>query len=394
MTFGDRLEILVMTKASRGSVTVQAVKGRLRLCWRFRGQRYWLALGYPDQPKFRKVAELKAKQLEADILYDRFDPSNLEPYKVVGRRKESDFISRDSLRAIWAEFVGWKRSQCSPSTMKSQYENFTNHVLKMDTDNPYDAVTIQNQLLRRVGAGDTTMGVVRRLLRSLNDMGKWAVRQGLMDSNPYAGMAGEIRLPKTDQEKTKINPFTAAERDLILQKFQESRFYAYYTPFVSFMFKVGCRPSEALGLTWRQVDRHYKSVLFDQALVDGEDGLEIKQGLKTQENRTVVLSQSVQTLLRSLKATRKKTGPNDLVFPGPRGSSMRYQNFAKKGWATILSECNLSYRNPYQTRHTFITLALQGGMSATDIAKLVGNSADVIYKHYAGISRDLRLPEV
>lgn len=45
-------------------------------------------------------------------------------------------------------------------------------------------------------------------------------------------------------------------------------------------------------------------------------------------------------------------------------------------------------------RHTFITLALESGMDAKDVAALVGNSAEVIYKHYASAKRQLELPEI
>jgi len=54
---------------------------------------------------------------------------------------------------------------------------------------------------------------------------------------------------------------------------------------------------------------------------------------------------------------------------------------------------DLEYRKPYQTRHTFITLALENRMEVKDVAKLVGNSPEVIYRHYAGYMRQLTVPE-
>jgi integrase len=51
-----------------------------------------------------------------------------------------------------------------------------------------------------------------------------------------------------------------------------------------------------------------------------------------------------------------------------------------------------TYRKLYQTRHTFITLALEY-LDVKDVARLVGNSPEVIYRHYAGNKRDLFLPE-
>jgi site-specific recombinase XerD len=47
----------------------------------------------------------------------------------------------------------------------------------------------------------------------------------------------------------------------------------------------------------------------------------------------------------------------------------------------------------YNARHTFITLALENGLDAKDISRLVGNSPEIIYKHYAGSKRELFVPE-
>jgi integrase len=52
------------------------------------------------------------------------------------------------------------------------------------------------------------------------------------------------------------------------------------------------------------------------------------------------------------------------------------------------------YRNPYQTRHTFITLCLESDIDAKDVAKWVGNSPEIVYRHYAGNKRDLQVPEL
>ena len=62
-----------------------------------------------------------------------------------------------------------------------------------------------------------------------------------------------------------INPFSKEERDLIIQNFEGDRFYSYYTSYVQFLFFTGCRPSEAVALSWKHIT---KSVIkFRQAIV-------------------------------------------------------------------------------------------------------------------------------
>jgi hypothetical protein len=36
------------TRATQGTVAIQTVKGRLRLCWSYQGKRYSLSLGLPS----------------------------------------------------------------------------------------------------------------------------------------------------------------------------------------------------------------------------------------------------------------------------------------------------------------------------------------------------------
>jgi integrase len=65
-----------------------------------------------------------------------------------------------------------------------------------------------------------------------------------------------------------------------------------------------------------------------------------------------------------------------------------------RGWKSILAKLDgIEYRKLYQTRHTFITLALDNKMDVKDVAKLVGNSPEVIYRHYAGQSREIVVPD-
>jgi integrase len=65
-----------------------------------------------------------------------------------------------------------------------------------------------------------------------------------------------------------------------------------------------------------------------------------------------------------------------------------------RSWKAILENLGgIEYRKLYQTRYTFITLALRNGIDVKDVAKLVGNSPEVIYWHYVGHSREIVVPD-
>ena len=234
----------------------------------------------------------------------------------------------------------------------------------------------------------------KRLLTQLSACCKWALNSGLISENPFDGMALEVKLPKntTHNQDKEIDPFTAAERDAIIQAFEKNCYYSYYAPFVSFLFKTGCRPSEAIALQWRHISHDFRLITFEQSAVISEKGLISRKGLKTQESRRFPANAPLQALLMSLKS--EGCTPESLVFPSPDGKFIDFHNFRNRAWLTILRGLlTIHYRKPYQTRHTFITLALDNSLDAKDVARLVGNSPEIIYRHYAGNKRELFVPE-
>lgn len=82
-----------------------------------------------------------------------------------------------------------------------------------------------------------------------------------------------------------------------------------------------------------------------------------------------------------------------MIFPGIKQGYLDFDSFRKNVWKRILTNLEFEYKKLYQTRHTFITLALENGLDAKDVARLVGNSPEVIYRYYAGNKRELFVPE-
>jgi integrase len=150
-----------------------------------------------------------------------------------------------------------------------------------------------------------------------------------------------------------------------------NRYYCYYLPLITFLFRTGCRPSEAIALQWKHISRDFRLIAFEQAVLVSEGGLMVRKGLKTQELRKFPANAQLQELLKSIQL--KIHEPESLIFPSPEGKFIDFHNFRNRAWMTILAGLpEIRYRKPYQTRHTFITLALENGLDAKDVARLVG----------------------
>lgn len=377
-------------KASKGSVQIKSSNNRLQLVFSFGGKRHYLSTGYPDTPQYRKLAKMKASEIEKDILYERFDPS-LEKYKPKSALSTVTPVTsistpKPNLAELWGKYFEWKRPQCAPSTIKNQYHAYSSYLERLPIHDLDRANEIRDHVLQTI-----PINSAKRFIVALNACCQWAVKSGLITENPFYGMASKIKLLKSEKADDDINPFSIAERDQLVAAFRSNRYYSFYTPLVEFLFATGARPSEALALQWKHVTSDLKFISFEQAVTVSEKGLAVKQGLKTQEKRKFPCNAKVQAILGNIKPENIK--PDALLFPSPEEKYIDFHNFRNRAWKTVLAGLDITYRKPYQTRHTFITLALENGLDAKDVARLVGNSPEVIYRHYAGNKRELFVPE-
>lgn len=353
-------------------------------------------------------AKTIATQISLDISQGTFDPT-LEKYKIfcltpTGGRTSADAkrdleeckqeLSRRIITVeIWDKYVEFKRPSVSPSTIAKDYSKVRNYLVKATEADCLQATALRSWLLQQ-----TTTGATKKILVQLSACCKWAVKEELMSLNPFDGMAVEIKLPKSAKNK-KIEAFTREEENAIIAAFKSNQFcsnfdrfkHSYYAPYVEFLFASGCRPSEVIALQWRHISNDFKSIIFEQAVVEGENGRVCKSGLKTQSQRVVTTSNRIQTLLRLHKP--ESCNPDDLVFPSPDGSWIDTHNFCNRQWKTVLAGLDIPYRKPYSSRHTLITYALEAGLDAKDVAELVGNSPEMIYRNYASARRELKLPD-
>ena len=378
-------------KAPKGSVRVKNSNDRLQLVFSYGGKRHYISTGLTDSPTTRKLADLKAKEIEKDILYERFDET-LAKYKNPNSSSLSsvtpDFTPtcRDepSLDVLWERYVNFKRPQVSQTTVARDYARYRSHIAKLPSRSLTQAIHIRNYLI-----ANSSPNTAKRVLTNLSSCCDWAQKSGMVSENPFDGMSAEIKLPKSSPDDMDIDPFSREERDAIIVAFANDRYYHYYTPLVKFLFFTGCRPSEAIALQWKHIDDF---VHFEQAVTFSEDGLALKKGLKTQEKRRFRINRQLSEILAGVRTEDVKK--DDYIFPSPEGKFIDFNNFRNRAWKSILKKAEIPYRKLYQTRHTFITLCLEAGIDAKDVARLVGNSPEVIYRHYAGNKRDLQVPEL
>lgn len=377
-------------KATAGSVKVKDSNNRLQLVFTHGGKRHYVSLGITNTPINRKLAQEQAFQIQRDIEYGEFDPT-YERYRVQSALTtvsppSTISVSVPKLPELWARYVEAKRSGKSPATIR-MYGWVTNHLDRCPHKLPNEPQAVFDWLVSNIPADSA-----KRVMMHLSACCKWAKKSGLIDSDPFYGMASEIKLKKASNEEMEINPFSREERDRIIAAFKSNRYYKRYAPLVEFLFFTGCRPSEALALQWKHINS--SSINFEQALIySGKGGLVLKEGLKTQKARKFPVNAQLAELLKQIKPELATS--DALVFPSPENKFIDWHNFTNRAWKSVLATLpDIEYRNPYQTRHTFCSLCREADIASLQIAKWVGNSAAMIDRVYAKAVDYIQVPNL
>ena len=243
------------------------------------------------------------------------------------------------------------------------------------------AIEIRDWLMQRYAAETT-----RRYLQQFNACCTWAADSDLLSASPFRGLTRQFRKKVNTTDYT---GFSVAERDLIIQTFETQ--HPFYAPWVKFLFWTGCRPEEAAALKWEHIFNLAQIRFCEAAPVDTKAA----QATKTGTIRVFPVNNRLRQLLQSLQP--QPYVASQLVFTGVKGDRFEYHNFQTRWWrptiAALVESRQISVCLPQShCRHTFITMALEH-LPVKDVAYLVGNSPNIIYKHYASRSRNLSVPE-
>ncbi|WP_324282463.1 tyrosine-type recombinase/integrase [Cyanobacterium aponinum UTEX 3221] len=358
-----------MARAKKGTISVENFRGMLRLylprTW-FNGKKKYFSLGLPDTPENRKIAEAKVGLMTADYIYERFD-FTLEKYRLDTAPQEEKLSMLD----IYSQYVDFKKHLVKPSSV----HNFTTTLNKLK-EMP-DSVIKSPSNIRSWLVEHNTQEQARRVMQRLTTAYDWAIEQGITEEpNPFKKFK---KIKKVSDPSP--DPFTRNERDLIIETFEKIN--PHFANFVKFLFFTGCRPSEACGLRWENVDMTNGKLRFCEAVVMGKH----QQGTKTLPSREFPINNQLREILES----EAKKAEN--VFLSERGKPIDLHNFSQRKWKPLLNNLPIRYRGLYHCRHTFITLCLDSGISIRVLAKWVGNSPEIILRHYAGLSKT-EVPEL
>lgn len=363
---------------ARGKVNLREKNGGIEIYFSYGGQRKTLGAG-SYTPANLKAAEIKVKQIELDIISGNFDPT-LDKYRSQKRLERKEKAQLQTPLSIWEPFLKQLALQTKVTT-QGYNEGFISLFKKVGEVDVLKAEDVKEKLLKV-----TTVDQTKRALAKLSAACKWAVKKGILPSNPYQDMAGEMPRFRY-QTDPKPNAFSQEEVHQILEAFRNDKraghSFACYAPLVEFWFLTGCRPSEGIGLQWKHVSPDFQQITFETAITQaGGKGAVRVELSKNNRKRSVTCSARLKALLEFIRPEHYK--PEDLVFPSPRGGPVNYNNFCQRAWDTLVDPIKPD-TTPYSCRDTFITTQILAKQPTYLIAKWCDTSIKMIEGHYADV---------
>jgi integrase len=219
----------------------------------------------------------------------------------------------------------------------------------------------------------------RRVCMFVRSLYKWASSEDirLLDRNPVAN----FKMPKPPQQDREVIVIPRDEIELILSalKPRSRRQGVDWSLFAEFMLQTGMRTGEVRALKWSDVQDRKVLVHSNYTLTHGH-----KDSTKTNKKRWVPLNEKAKQVLSRLEKA------DDYIFPWNRYT---FQGLFRDRVDELYEAGAVKHRyRPYDLRHVAISRWLEAGIPVTQAANWAGNTSEVIWQFYAGVTQDYEMP--
>jgi len=339
--------------------------------------KYW-STGLPDSVDGLCVAKQLLNMINSDIVFGQFDPQ-LEKYKPLYKREKyleevERLIGSDTpLYDLWVMYCDYKAETAKESYMDKLRVTIGSVIKKIDIKNIHDS-----QAVIRALKSVTTNYMADLVLVKLSTLYEWCLTKKIIkgENNPYPGVLREFRLNNKFNKVMTPRPLTSKELDHLFTTIN-----IRYHNLIKFCLMVGCRPSEAVGIEWQDVNLEEGYIYLGRSIriKNGKIYKEITS--KNGKVRPFPLNDALKAHIESLPKICDLVNPN----PDQPGKPFVYDSYAN-AWRRVMPKDT----TPYCCRDTFISNQIEKGIPPAIVAKWCDNSISVIEKHYLKISNNVK----
>jgi len=259
-----------------------------------------------------------------------------------------------------------------PSTHRGYCYTITAHLLPRFGKYKVSEVTVQ-MLEEFINSLGFTRNRLKVILRPLMEIFQRMQRYGVIDKSPFLDLNKDsfVNVRISDYE---VNPFNQDEIDLIIANCDHD----CVRNFIQFGFWTGCRISEIFALNWDDID-------FKKETISITKNQTINKQLKCPKTKSGIrIIEMTPKAKEALQDQYLITAERERIFLSPTGQIWYKPGSFGVFWKNALLKAKVKYRNPYQMRHTFISMMLHFGNSPLDLYQMAGHeNTEMIYKNYA-----------
>jgi integrase len=227
------------------------------------------------------------------------------------------------------------------------------------------------KLIRDLEAKGLAAATIQNYLLPLSGPLTFAIRRGLLTTNPCSLLSSDERPQRRRREKhiwsdEEIEALIDASERLATRP--EARYD--YAPLIRTAVYTGLRQGELLGLQWADIDFN-EGVLFVRRQWTRAN--EYGPPKTAAGARRIPLPKELVMYFRELKLRSGHSGDEDPVFASKDGAPLGHRNVSQRGFEPATRLAGIKHVTFHDMRHAFASRMIARGIEPVTLAKLMGH---------------------
>ena len=315
-------------------------------CYDQHGKRYrkTMKAGITKEAARKELHEIESKIERRTFLHDKKTPLFSE---------------------VASQWLEYKKTRCRETTWEMYQGHLKNHFSELDTRkiNFITTANIEKFITARQGE-KMALASLRKILVTLNQVMKYAVRNRLIDYNPVIDAERPKATGKID-EASEISILTPEQIRALLEAEPDQK---YKTLFLTAIM-TGARQGELLGLKWSDINFSSKQIHVKRTFNHNR----FFEPKTRQSIRNIDLA---PMLVKELAAWKLISASKEesLVFQSETGTPIACVNMVRRHYAPALKKAGIPHIKFHALRHTYASLLIDQKESIKYIQNQLGHS--------------------
>ena len=291
----------------------------------------------------------------------------------VEQRKWMPTKSIPTFPEVAQEWLEYKK----PNVRFSSWDGYRGHVDHHFHDfnglkiNRITTASVEKFIRKKQEAG-THIGTLRKIIVTLNQIVKYAVRHNYLAHNPVRDAERPKRSQHVDEKQKTHADFKILTPSQITALFDAVSNPKYKTLFMLAVMG-GLRQGELLGSKWSDLDLQNNQIHVQRTY---NKKTWYKPKSKTSDRRVDL----GPAMIKALKKWKLACPPNklDLIFPSEAGNPLQEACMVRRYYKPALEKAEAPKIRFYDLRHTYASLLIEQGENIKYIQNQLGHSSPVV----------------